>query len=204
MSYNEFYEYLLKYRMITPIWKYEIELIKECILNEQDDIKNNCLILFLIYFSLIQKGNATMALTKKILKEKWENELEAEEILYSDKDRYEEDEIEAALRRLEEKGYLNDPDACDRQFRFLYEESRSSVKQICAKLMQRGFDSGLVRDCIPVDTYERELRAALRCLSIKFKPGADPQKMMANLYSKGFDSAVIRNAVERFGEDGVQ
>ena len=117
---------------------------------------------------------------------------------------YEEDEIEAALRRLEEKGYLNDPDACDRQFRFLYEESRSSVKQICAKLMQRGFDSGLVRDCIPVDTYERELRAALRCLSIKFKPGADPQKMMANLYSKGFDSAVIRNAVERFGEDGVQ
>ena len=95
MSYNEFYEYLLKYRMITPIWKYEIELIKECILNEQDDIKNNCLILFLIYFSLIQKGNATMALTKKILKEKWENELEAEEILYSDKDRYEEDEIES-------------------------------------------------------------------------------------------------------------
>ena len=81
--------------MITPIWKYEIELIKECILNEDDDIKNNCLILFLIYFSLIQKGNATMALTKKILKEKWENELEAEEILYSDKDRYEEDEIES-------------------------------------------------------------------------------------------------------------
>ena len=32
---------------------------------------------------------------------------------------YEEEEIEAALLRLEEKHYLNDGDACARQFRFL-------------------------------------------------------------------------------------
>ena len=115
---------------------------------------------------------------------------------------YGEEEIGAALLRLEEKGYLNDTDACARQFRFLYEESRNSVKQICAKLMQRGFDSGLVRDCVPTDTYERELGAALRCLSVRFKPGTDPKKMMMNLYGKGFDASVIRNAVERYGDGG--
>ena len=64
--------------------------------------------------------------------------------------------------------------------------------------MQRGFDSALIKDCIPVDTFEREKAAALRVLAMKFKPSADRQKMMANLYSKGFDSSAIRAAVEEF------
>ncbi|MBQ7479881.1 MAG: regulatory protein RecX [Selenomonadaceae bacterium] len=114
---------------------------------------------------------------------------------------YEDEEIEAALLRLEEKHYLNDGDACARQFRFLYEESRSSVKQICVKLMQRGFDSSLVRDCVPQDTYEREVQAALRCLAVSFKPSADRNKMMASLYRKGFEGAAIQRAVEEFMAD---
>ena len=111
---------------------------------------------------------------------------------------YGDEEIEAALLRLEEKHYLNDGDACARQFRFLYEESRSSVKQICVKLIQRGFDSSLVRDCVPQDTYEREVQAALRCLAVRFKPSADRAKMMASLYRKGFEGSAIRDAVEEF------
>jgi len=114
---------------------------------------------------------------------------------------YEDEEIEAALLRLEERHYLNDEDACARQFRFLYEESRSSVKQICVKLMQRGFDSSLVRDCVPQDTYEREVQAALRCLAVRFKPSADREKMMASLYRKGFEGAAIQGAVEEFMAD---
>ena len=66
------------------------------------------------------------------------------------------------------------------------------------KLMQRGFGSSLVKDCIPADTFAREKAAALRVLALKFKPAADRQKMMANLYSKGFDSSAIRAAVEEF------
>ncbi len=81
---------------------------------------------------------------------------------------YEEEEIEAAIQRLEEKHYLNDEDACMRQFQYLYENSRSSVKQIQAKLMQRGFESSLIRSCIPSDTFQRETRAALHCLRLKF------------------------------------
>lgn len=114
---------------------------------------------------------------------------------------YEDGEIETALLRLEEKHYLNDGDACARQFRFLYEESRNSVKQICVKLMQRGFDSSLVRDCVPRDTYEREVQAALRCLSVKFKPSANREKMMASLYRKGFGGAAIQSAVREFTAD---
>lgn len=108
------------------------------------------------------------------------------------------DEIEAAIQRLEERHYLDDADACARQFQFLYEESRQSVRQICAKLMQRGFESSLVRECVPRDIYEREKKAAMRCLNLKFKPSAEEQKMMQHLYRKGFDSSAIRAAVEEF------
>lgn len=111
---------------------------------------------------------------------------------------YQEEEIGQAINRLEEMHYLNDEDACARQFVFLYEESRSSVRQICVKLMQRGFESSLVKSCIPADTFEREKAAAMRVLALKFKPSADRQKMMANLYRKGFDSSAIRAAVDEF------
>ena len=111
---------------------------------------------------------------------------------------YEEEEIKEALATLTERGYLDDEEACRHQFAFLYEESRQSVRQICAKLMQRGFESSLVRECVPRDIYEREKKAAMRCLSLKFRPSAEEQKMMQHLYRKGFDSSAIRAVVEEF------
>ena len=111
---------------------------------------------------------------------------------------YEEEEIEAALQRLMELHYLDDIGACQRQFDFLYEESRSSVRQIVAKLLQRGFESSMIKDCIPSDTYEREKDAAFRVLALKYRKPADPRKMMANLYQKGFAVDAARAAVETF------
>jgi regulatory protein len=108
------------------------------------------------------------------------------------------EEIEAAIVRLQERHYLDDEAVCNRQFRYFYEESRLSVRQICAKLMQRGFDSTLVKSCVPQDSFERERQAALRCLHIKFKPEADREKMLQHLYGRGFDSHAIRAAVEEF------
>lgn len=111
---------------------------------------------------------------------------------------YEESETDLAIERLIAMHYLNDEEACARQFAFLYEESRSSVRQIVIKLRQRGFEASQVKACIPADIFEREKAAALRVLALKFRPAADRQKMMANLYSKGFESSAIRAAVEEF------
>jgi len=114
---------------------------------------------------------------------------------------YEDADIEAAIARLEEKHILDDAGICARQFEFLYNESRSSVRQIMLKLQQRGFDRAMIRDCIPKDTYEREKAAALRVLSLKYKTSADPRKMMANLYQKGFDLDAARAAVEAYAAE---
>ena len=67
-----------------------------------------------------------------------------------------------------------------------------------AKLLQRGFESSMIRDCIPSDTYEREKDAALRVLALKYRKPADSRKMMANLYQKGFAVDAARAAVETF------
>lgn len=113
---------------------------------------------------------------------------------------YETEEIQSAVDYLKERHYLDDRGACERQFRFLYEESRNSVKQICVKLLQRGFDSDLVRECVPQDIFEREKSAALKCLGLKFRKPQDTRKMMQFLYQKGFDSSALRVAVEEFEE----
>lgn len=114
---------------------------------------------------------------------------------------YEEEEIQAALATLTERGYLDDEEACRHQFAFLYEESRQSVRQITAKLLQKGFPSALITECVPDDTFKREKDAAVRCLDMHFKKSAEPQKMLQHLYRRGFSTAVCRAAVADFTEE---
>lgn len=116
---------------------------------------------------------------------------------------YGEAEIAGAIARLKERHYLNDADACARQFAFLYTESRNSVRQICLKLRQRGFTKEDIDACKPRDTYEREKQAALRVLALKYPRDAERQKMMANLYQKGFEAGTARDAVETYKSQGV-
>ena len=104
-------------------------------------------------------------------------------------------------RKLLQRGYLDDTEACRHQFTFLYEESRQSVRQIQAKLMQKGFSSALIAECVPDDTFEREKEAARRCLDVHFKKSAAEQKMLQHLYRRGFSTAVCRAAVAAFAED---
>lgn len=116
---------------------------------------------------------------------------------------YGEEEIAGAIARLKERHYLNDADACARQFAFLYNESRNSVRQICLKLRQRGFTKEDIDACRPRDIYEREKQAALRVLALKYPRDAERQKMMANLYQKGFEAGTARDAVETYKSQGV-
>lgn len=114
------------------------------------------------------------------------------------------EEIDAAIARLIERRYLDDTDLCTQQFMYLYNESRSSVRQIFVKLMQHGFDKELIRSVVPPDTSEREVRAAERVLAMKFKPTDKKQKMIANLYQKGFAIDTAHAAVRNFTEDAEE
>ncbi|MBQ7705314.1 MAG: regulatory protein RecX [Selenomonadaceae bacterium] len=110
--------------------------------------------------------------------------------------KYETEEIDAAIDKLKKYKYLNDEETCANMFENLYAEERLSVKQICLKLIQRGYDSDFIQNLIPADTYQHEYNAALKIAVKKFagNNSADlkfKQKFWQHLASKGFDSEII-------------
>ena len=93
-DYNEFVELLLKYQMITPIWKYELDLIEKEL---DDNNKYNYLILFAIYFGLICDGNTCMSLDEASLSKKWEAKIEASKVLFENEDNNDENYFDRVL-----------------------------------------------------------------------------------------------------------
>ena len=83
--------------------------------------------------------------------------------------KYDAEEIDAAITALTERNYLNDAESCRRQFEYLYAEEKLSVRQICSKLIQRGFGSAFVKSLIPADSDEHDLKAARRAFEKNFR-----------------------------------
>ena len=116
---------------------------------------------------------------------------------------YAPEEIDAAIARLEERRYLNDEEACARQYQKLYEETGMSVRQIEQKLLTRGFPSSLIRASAPKEAGrdERDLGAALRSLRSRFHAAAPRAKMKQFLYRRGFSYGICDSATSAFLEE---
>ena len=113
---------------------------------------------------------------------------------------YGEEEIEGAVTRLEELRYLNDAEAVKSRFKFLYNESKNSVREIKYKLLRKGFSAEDVESAAEDANEERELAAALKALRIKYRRKKEPDKMRGYLYRHGFTSDVCYAAVNEFLE----
>lgn len=111
---------------------------------------------------------------------------------------YEDEEIETAIAKLTAAKYLNDEDACQREFAYFYAENRLSVRKILQKLIQRGFERELVSSCVPEDIAEHEFKAALYTLKHKFRSMVPKEKMQQHLYLHGFCGTARRQAIEQF------
>lgn len=117
--------------------------------------------------------------------------------------KYSEDEIEEVIEWLEGKHYINEEEGCQRRFQYLYEAENCSVRQICVKLMQQGYERDMIEDCIPSDTSEHEYKAAYRLASAKYKPDMDPRKLIQYLYTKGFPYEEAQRAVSHIIDDDM-
>ena len=114
---------------------------------------------------------------------------------------YGEEEAEAALKKLEELRLLNDKETAKSQFRFLYDGSKNSVKEIKYKLLRRGFSREDIEEAAPEENEERELSAAIKALSIKFRKNKDPLKMRSYLFRHGFSGDICKKAVDEYLEE---
>ena len=118
--------------------------------------------------------------------------------------KYEPAEIDEAINKLKKYKYLNDEETCTRLFENMYGEEKLSVKQICVKLIQRGYDSNFVENLIPAETFEHEYNTALKIITKKFadkNSSADDMKIKNRIYqhlaAKGFSSEIIYAVVEK-------
>ncbi len=123
--------------------------------------------------------------------------------------KYSATEVESAIETLTDRNYLNDEDTCRRQFESLYAAEKLSVRQICAKLIQRGFEKNFVTDLIPADFEQRDFKVAKNIFEKKF---ADldlseidnkekfkiKNKIYQHLSAKGFSSEIISEVLEDF------
>ena len=118
-------------------------------------------------------------------------------------------EIENAISTLTERNYLNDEETCKRQFENLYAEEKLSVKQICMKLFQRGFDRDFIKNLIPADFEEREIKVAEKIFTKKFaninltelddkEKFKIKNKIYQHLASKGFSTETVSTVMENF------
>ena len=121
--------------------------------------------------------------------------------------KYSESEVDAAISTLQERNYLNDEESCTRQFEDLYSIEKLSVRQICQKLVQRGFDSEFVQNLIPADSDEHDKKIAKKFFAKKFQAinfdemtaqeiFKAKNKIYQHLLAKGFSSEIISAVFE--------
>lgn len=116
--------------------------------------------------------------------------------------RYDTAEVDAALDKLKRYNYLDDAEACSRQFEIFYTEGKLSVRQIVAKLIQRGFDKEFIEGLIPDDADAHDLTTAFRALERKFKRGeVNRAKAWQFLSARGFDGDIISAAITDFARE---
>lgn len=111
---------------------------------------------------------------------------------------YEQEEIETAVNKLLQNGYLNDTDLCRRQITRYLNENRYSIMAIKHKLCLNGFSSETIGECLPQDLDEYEKQAAYNILNNRYKKNTDSNKYIQYLYRKGFSSKSIRYAADKF------
>ena len=113
---------------------------------------------------------------------------------------YDAAQVDEAIAKLEKYNYLDDAEACRRQFENFYAENKLSVRQIVAKLIQRGFDKNFIEKLIPDDADEHEQLTAEKLLEKKFTRGKnfDRAKAWQFLSARGFDGEIISSVVENF------
>ena len=148
---------------------------------------------------MIQKNKTALMKATDLLARQEQSEKILRQKLLARK--YDGAEVDDAINKLKKYNYLNDEETCARLFEILYGEEKLSVKQICVKLQQRGYDSNFIESLIPAETYEHEYNAALKIATKKFggKVSTDikfKQKIWQHLAAKGFDSEIVSAVVK--------
>ncbi len=146
-----------------------------------------------------QKKSALMKATDLLAKQEQSSTVLRRKLLARD---YDAAEVDDALAKLKHYNYLDDAEACRRQFENFYSDGKLSVRQISAKLFRRGFDKNFIEQLIPADADEHDLLVAEKLLAKKFSAATfERNKARQFLAARGFGGDIVSSAVENFQRD---
>lgn len=152
-------------KLLSPIWKYVINDIISEEINCNDEDKNDLLIFFSVYFSLVDDGNVCISLNENIALNKWKEKYEFNRIVLESKDAFNKDDYDYIITCTEEstsraiklinKGLINnlvgEKKFFDIENNYLYLKkyniARKGIKETIDRLFKQSFDGTSYLDC---------------------------------------------------------
>ncbi|OLA10277.1 MAG: hypothetical protein BHW12_02820 [Coprobacillus sp. 28_7] len=152
-------------RLLSPIWKYVINDIISEEINCNDEDKNDLLIFFSVYFSLVDDGNVCISLNENIALNKWKEKYEFNRIVLESKDAFNKDDYDYIITCTEEsiskaiklinKGLINNlvgkKKFFDIENNYLYLKkyniARKGIKETIDRLFKQSFNCTPYLDC---------------------------------------------------------
>lgn len=112
------------------------------------------------------------------------------------------DEVDQAVSRLLEYGYLNDTDFANTLFAKYLKMDKYSLYTIISKLKQHGLPDTIIESIKNSHNSEEEWQPALKLVSKRFKivDATNKEKIYRFLATRGFSSTVIHKVFEKMND----
>lgn len=113
---------------------------------------------------------------------------------------YDEPAIGEAVRRLKERGYLNEAALCHALYRKWVSGGKVGLKAIVYKLKQRGISENIIQEMTVEYDLDEEQERALVLIKKKFGEldlGGQKQKIARFLIGKGFTDSIIARILDQ-------
>jgi regulatory protein len=112
---------------------------------------------------------------------------------------YSREEINEAMGRLRERGYVNDTAYCNKLAESLWQSGKWGLPGLAAQLRRRGLPEVMIRETMTAFEQEQELAHALDVLEKRAFAPDERDKAGRFLASRGFSFTVIEQSLEHFG-----
>jgi regulatory protein len=109
---------------------------------------------------------------------------------------YSRDEINEALARLRERGYVDDTAYCNKLAESLWQSGKWGLPGVANQLRRRGLPEAMIRETMAAFEREQEFKHALSLLEKRAFTPDERDKAGRFLASRGFSFAVIEQSLD--------
>jgi regulatory protein len=112
---------------------------------------------------------------------------------------YEATEIQLAIKKLKNYGFINDQNLAMSYFQKYFSSGKTGFYLIRAKLQQKGFPPEIIAECLSTYDQDVALQQAVKLVQVHFSDTQlqDKPKLARYLAARGFSSDIIQSVFEK-------